>query len=84
MMIRTRRDGHGNDHAIDDQKLLRRHKRVHGLTPPPETSDDRILRSATCIPLYDRPDDERMKYRQWNAETYILLIVMAIMVWMFD
>ena len=29
----------------------RRHKRVQGLEPPPETSDDRILRRATGIPL---------------------------------
>ena len=29
----------------------RRHNRVHGLEPLPETSDDRILRRATGIPL---------------------------------
>ena len=36
--------------AIEDARARRR-KLVEGLEPPPETSDDRILRRGTCIPL---------------------------------
>lgn len=41
-----------------DGTRTRRHKRVQGLTPPPETSDDRILRIATGIPLNTAPDED--------------------------
>lgn len=37
---------------------VRRHKRVQGLEPPPETSDDRILRRATGIPLNKAPNED--------------------------
>lgn len=36
----------------------RRHKRIQGLEPPPETSDDRILRRATGIPLNKAPNED--------------------------
>lgn len=42
---------------IEDARA-RRHKRVGGLEPPPETSDDRILRAATGIPLNTAPDED--------------------------
>ena len=42
---------------IEDARA-RRHKRVRGLEPPPETSDDRILRAATGIPLNTAPDED--------------------------
>lgn len=36
----------------------RRHQRIQGLEPPPETSDDRILRRATGIPLNKAPNED--------------------------
>lgn len=36
----------------------RRHKRIQDLEPPPETSDDRILRRATGIPLSKAPTED--------------------------
>ncbi len=36
----------------------RRHQRIQGLEPPPETSDDRILRRATGIPLSKAPNED--------------------------
>lgn len=36
----------------------RRHERIRGLEPPPETSDDRILRRATGIPLSKAPNED--------------------------
>lgn len=42
---------------IEDART-RRHKRVRGLESPPETSDDRILRATTGIPLNTEPDED--------------------------
>lgn len=40
----------------------RRRARVDGLEPPPDTSDDRVLRDATAI----RPDASHALYREYE------------------
>lgn len=64
LLMQTSLDNVALESAMDvlaeyiEHARARRYRRIGGLEPPPETSDDRILRAATGIPLNSEPDED--------------------------
>lgn len=53
--------------ALTEAAKARGRARIRGLTPPPETSDDRILRRALSIPLlFDQPSRQPKPTVKWR------------------